>query len=202
MNPSQNHLHPKTGNIVTMKCRASFEHVLKPGKPMAREDGSLAEPKYSLTLLFPQGADLSLLKKAAQNAAKEKWGDNVPKALKTPFRDQGEKEFDGYVDGAIFINATSTKPPGVVYEDGQTAITDARDFYSGCYCRATLRAYAYGGKGTKYAPGVAFGLQNVQKLGDGEPLGGRTRPEDEFEPVVGAENSGGGNEEGAGGIFD
>ena len=59
-------------------------------------------------------------------------------------------------------------------------IIEEKDFYPGCYARATVRAFAYDQAGNR---GVAFGLQNIQKLADGEPLGGRTKPHDDFEPV-------------------
>ena len=54
---------------------------------------------------------------------------------------------------------------------------DATEVYSGCYGRLTLNFYAYNANGNK---GVAAGLGNVQKLEDGEPLGGFTRAEDDF----------------------
>ena len=171
-----------TDNVLTPKFRASFANVFRPGKAM--EEGKA--PKYSLTMLFEKGADLSKLKAAAAQAAKDKWGDKPPKQMRSPFRDQGEKEFAGYVEGAVFINATSDKKPGLVDAKVQDII-DESDFYSGCYARATVRAFAYSKAGNN---GVAFGLQNVQKLADGEPLGGGgAKASDEFEAV---ESTGGG----------
>jgi hypothetical protein len=168
-------------NVLTPKFRVSFPYVFRPQKPMA--NAASQDPKYSLTMLFPKGADLSVLKKAASDAVIEKWGaekEKWPKNLRNPFRDQGEKEFEGYEAGAIFVTATSKQRPGLV--DAQVKdIIDEKDFYPGCYARASVRAFAYDQAGNR---GVAFGLQNVQKLGDGEPLGGRTRPTDDFEPVA------------------
>jgi len=140
------------------------------------------EPKYSITMLFPKGADLSALKNAATEAATEKWGADKtkwPKNLRIPFRNQSEKEFEGYEKDAIFITATSKQRPGLVDTNVQEIIEE-KDFYPGCYARATVRAFAYDQAGNR---GVSFGLQNVQKLADGDPLGGRTRPSDDFEPV-------------------
>ena len=166
-------------NIMTPEFRVSFPNVFRPQKPL--KDGD--EPKYGMTMLFPKGADLSKLKAAAKEAIKEKWGDKPPKNLRSPFRDQGEKEFDGYEDGAIFITATSKQKPGLVDASVQPII-DESEFYPGCYARATIRAFAYDKAGNR---GVAFGLQNVQKTRDGDPLGGRTRPENDFEPVAAEE---------------
>lgn len=176
---------------ITPEFRVSFPNVFRTAKPMA---GATGDPKYGITALFKPGEDLSGLKAAAEEAIVEKWGADKskwPKNLRSPFRDQGEKEFDGYVEGAIFINATSKQRPGLV-DANMNDIIDESEFYAGCYARASINAFAYDTAGNR---GVAFGLNNVQKLRDGEPLGGRTRPEDDFEPV--AEGAGTG-----GGVFD
>ena len=177
-----------SNNVMTPEFRVSFPSVFKPSKPKGAP--AEQEPKYSITMLFKPNEDLGKLKAAVMEAAKEKWGDDIPKGLRSPFRDQGEKEFDGYTDGAIFITATAEQRPGVVDASVQP-ILDESEFYAGCYARATVRAFAYGGKGTSFKPGVSFGLQNIQKLREGDPLGGRTKPEQDFEPVGGgdAENS-------------
>jgi len=180
-------------NVLTPEFRVSFAYVFRPSKPMAGDENK--DPKYTITMLFPKGADLSALKKAAQQAAIDKWGaDKVPKGLRSPFRDQGEKDYAGYEAGAIFINATSKQKPGLV-DARMNDIIEEKDFYSGCYAHATVRAFAYDNKGNR---GVAFGLQNIQKLRDGEPLGGRTRPTDDFQAVADAGES----SSGAGSVFD
>lgn len=158
--------------VKTPKFRTSFVNVFQP-----RAANENAKPKYSLAMLFPEDADLSALKKAAQAAAKEKWGDKIPKNLKSPFLDAGDYEYDGYEPGMTLVRATSIQKPGVVDQKVEPIIEES-EFYSGCYARATVRAFAYDNSGNR---GVSFGLQNVQKLGDGDPLGGRTRPEDDFE---------------------
>lgn len=163
-----------TEKVLTPKFRVSFPAVFVPRAAM---DG--AEPKYSVVMLFPKDTDLSRLKAIAKQAVTEKWGDKVPKDLRSPFRDGDEKELDGYA-GQIFITASSKMKPGLV--NGQReAIIEASEFYAGCYARATVNAYAYDRNGNK---GVAFGLQNLQKLEEGEPFSGRTKPEDDFDAVT------------------
>lgn len=180
-----------TDNVLTPEFRVSYPYVFRTSKPM-QEGG---EPKYSVTMLFPKGADLSKLKKAAEQAAIDKWGkDKIPKGMRSPFRDQGEKESEGYEAGAFFITATSRQRPQLV--DAQVNdILDETQFYAGCYARATVRAFAYDKAGNR---GVSFGLQNIQKLRDGESLSGRMKAQDEFEPVADAEVSAGGD---AGSLF-
>lgn len=182
-------------NVMTPKFRTSFVNVFRPS---ANKNDPTAEPKYSLTMLFAKDADLSALKKAAQAAIVEKLGPDQskwPKNLKNPFRDQGDFEYDGYEKGSIFIRASSKQKPGLVDQKNQD-ILEEKDFYSGCYARATVRAFYYDTKGNR---GVSFGLQNVQKLGEGDPLGGRTRASQDFEPVADANEPAAA---GVGGIFD
>ncbi|MCI6276156.1 MAG: DUF2815 family protein, partial [Clostridium sp.] len=80
--------------------------------------------------------------------------------------------------------ANSKNKPGIVDKDVQP-ILDQSEVYSGCYARLTLNFYAYAASGNK---GIAAGLGNVQKLEDGEPLGGFTRAEDDFEAIESAED--------------
>ena len=168
---------------MTPVFRLSFPSLFQPSKP--RNAKPEQEAKYSCAMLFAKGENLDKLKKAAADAAREKWGDNIPKELKTPFRDQGAKEYDGYEDGAIFITATSKQRPGIVNQRVEPII-DESEMYPGCYCQATVRAFAYGGGQTGFSPGIAFGLQNIQKVKDGDSLAGRSKPEDEFQPLDGA----------------
>lgn len=183
-------------NVKTPIFRASFPNLFRPTRPKNAPDTQ--DPKYSLTMLFAKDADLTELKKAAHNVLVEQFGADQtkwPKKLTSPFRDQGDMDYEGYEEGAIFIRATSKQKPGVVDSKVQPIIDEA-DVYPGCYMRATVRPFYYDTNGNK---GVSFGLQNVQKVKDGEPLGGRTRAEDDFEAVA-SEDTGGG-EKTATGIF-
>ena len=56
-------------------------------------------------------------------------------------------------------------------------ILDRDEVYSGCFSRVSLNFYAFNSNGNK---GVACGLGNIQKIKDGEPLGGRTTASDDF----------------------
>jgi hypothetical protein len=170
-------------NVMTPKFRASYPHLFK-----ANRNQLSGKDEYSVVALFKKGDDLSALKKAAEAILIEELGPDKakwPKKLKTPFRDQSEREKDGVLpagheEGAIFLNLKSTYKPGVVDQNVQPIIDD-KELYAGCWCRATVRPYFYNQAGNV---GVAFGLQNVQKVADGEPLGGgRANPENEFAPV-------------------
>lgn len=169
----------RSEKLMTPKFRVSFPNVFRPA---AVTEGQ--EPKYSITALFEPGQDLSALKAAATQVTREEWGESPPANLRSPFKDQGEKaKYEGYEPGAICITATSKRRPGVV-DVNVVPIIDESDFYPGCYAQMTVVAYTYERKGIR--PGVGFAIQNIQKLADGEPLGGGSRPEDDFEPVAAA----------------
>ena len=97
--------------------------------------------------------------------------------MKTPLRD-GDKERpdDEAYKNSYFINANSGTAPGVVDANCQPII-DTSEVYSGVYGRASINFYAFNSNGNK---GIACGLNNLQKIRDGEPLGGKARAEDDF----------------------
>jgi hypothetical protein len=177
----------KAGNIKTPKCRMGFPTLFVPKTPPGSD-----KAKFSISLVIPATADITLLKQAAAKAAKDKWGDKQPGKLKSPFLKAEECEgdkgphFPPECNGWVVIRPTSLEKPGIV--DATSAnVNEPRAAYAGRWCRASLRAFAYDTNGNK---GVSFGLQNIQLLDDAEPWGGmRARAEDEFEPVDAAGKS-------------
>jgi hypothetical protein len=162
--------------LITPKARASFPNLFA---PKAFAPGM--EAKYSLTLLIPKSADISALREATTQVAKEKWGSKMPKKLKSPLRDgDSDESARPEMAGHWFIRATAKTKPGLVDKDLQ-AIIDPEDFYAGCWCRASLIPFAYDQAGNQ---GVSFALLNVQKLKDDEPFTGRVSAEDEFQAVT------------------
>ena len=138
--------------------------------------------KYSLSIIIPK-SDKKTIKKvkdAVQKAIeenKDKFGGKVPNNLKTPLRDGDvDREEDEAYEGAYFVNANSKVKPGIVDSD-VNPVLDQSEFYSGCYGRVSLTFYAYNVNGNR---GIAAGLQNIMKTSEGEPLGGRSRAEDDF----------------------
>ena len=106
------------------------------------------------------------------------WTPKAPlAAIKTPLRDGDvERPDDEAYQNAYFVNANSPTAPGIVDADRQPII-DTSEVYSGVYGRASITFYAFNSNGNK---GIACGLNNLQKIADGEPLGGKTRAEDDF----------------------
>lgn len=175
----------RTGTKVTTgKIRLSYVHLFE---PYAIEGN---EPKYSASVIIPKDdkETLKVIKEAIEEAkelGKVKFGGKIPANLKTPLRDgDEERPDDESYENSYFLNANSRNKPGIV-DVNVHPILDETEVYSGCYARVTLNFYAYSASGNK---GIAAGLGNVQKLTDGEPLGGFTRAEDEFEAVENDEN--------------
>jgi len=161
--------------------RWSYANVFE---PKAINGGT---PKYSVSLIIPKSDKKTIQKvKAAIQAAYEEGqsklkgnGKTVPSlsVLKTPLRDGDlERPDDEAYANAYFINANSTNPPGIVDAD-RNPIIDRAEVYSGVYGRASINMYAFNTNGNK---GIACGLNNLQKISDGEPLGGMTRAADDF----------------------
>ncbi|MGN0682691.1 MAG: DUF2815 family protein [Oscillospiraceae bacterium] len=164
-------------NLVTGKVRLSYEHLWE---PVAIKD---SEPKYSVSLIIPKSDTKTV--KAIQDAVeqakqdgKAKFGGKIPANLKLPLRDGDieRPEDEAYVN-SYFINCNSKDKPQIVDRNVQPII-DRSEVYSGCYARVSISIYPFNTNGNR---GVACGLGNVQKIADGEPLGGRTRAEDDFE---------------------
>ena len=174
MNPTKVITGPKT--------RFSY---LNANEPKAPHGGGT--PKYSVSLIVPKSdtATVAKIKAAIQAAYEEGQGKlkgnskSVPplSTLKTPLRDGDiERPDDEAYANSYFINANSTTKPGVVDGDRQP-ILDTSELYSGIYGRASINFYAFNSNGNR---GIACGLNNLQKLADGEPLGGHSRAEDDF----------------------
>jgi hypothetical protein len=179
-------------NLITPEFRATFISVFK-ATSMQNADGSVSKPKYSIRAAFPPTAKLDPLKKEAEAVAREKWGDKIPKILRSPFRlnEELEAPIVGIGDDWVIMSfsANEDRRPGIVDSKLQDIIDDS-DVYSGAWYRAQVRAFAYEKAGNK---GVSFGLQNVQKIKDDDPLGnGRIPASKAFEPVDVPTDSGGG----------
>ncbi len=144
-------------------------------------------PKFSVSLIIPKSDTATVAKvKAAIEAAYHEGeaklkgnGKSIPPltSIKTPLRDGDlERPDDPAYANAYFINANSATAPGIVDADRNVILTRS-EVYSGVYGRASINFYAFNSNGNR---GIACGLNNLQKVRDGEPLGGKSRAEDDF----------------------
>ena len=166
-----------TTKVVTGIVRLSYANIWEP----ASVNGGT--PKYSVSLIIPKSATkpIAAINAAVDAASKQgaaKFGGKSPNkaALKLPLRDgDTEREDEAYKD-SYFVNANSTTAPQIVDRAVQP-ILDRSEVYSGCYARVSVNFYAFNSNGNR---GIACGLGNIQKIRDGEPLGGRTSAADDF----------------------
>lgn len=178
---------PDPQKWITPEARLSYPNLFA---PRAVNPGD--KEKFSCTLIFPKSVDLGGAKSACYAAAEKffgaNWRDKVKSGelkLRFPFRSGGESDYKdkaGYGPETVFLRCSAEQRPGVVDQSLQP-ILDSTRIYPGCYVRGSLRAFGYEQKGNK---GVAFGLNNIQLLRDGESLGGMSRAVDDFTTVPGA----------------
>ena len=172
--------------VVTGKVRFSFVNLFE-----AKAFGEGTDAKYSVMLLIPKSdvGTITRMRKAIDVAAQKglatKFAGKMPAVLKTTLKD-ADKDTDQ--DGELFadkwpetaghyvINVSSRTQPQVV-DAALNPIINPTEVYSGCYGRASINFFAYNNNGNK---GISAGLNNVQKLEDGEPLGSFSTAEQDF----------------------
>jgi hypothetical protein len=171
---------------ITPVALGSYVHVFEARPP---PDGSTGDPKYSISLLFPKKFDDKLeaqrykaMEDLVAAAAVDKFG---PKALemlkqgklKSPLRDGDvDRPDDEVYAGKMFLNASSTRQPGLVDAKLQP-ILDEAEAYSGCSFRASVTFFPYDKAGNK---GVGCGLNNLQVVKKGPRIDGRLAADKEF----------------------
>lgn len=162
---------------VIVPCRFSYLHCWEP------DSVNGGDPKYSVSAIIPKSdtKTINAIKAAIEQAKKDsvsKWGGKVPANLKLPMRDGDiDRPDDEAYAGCYFFNANSRQAPQVVDSKVQP-ILDQSEVYSGCYGKISVTFYGYNSNGNR---GIAAGLGNIQKLKDGESLGGRTSAADDFQ---------------------
>lgn len=142
-----------------------------------------SDPKYSISIIIDKNdkKTVSAIQKAIEEAKKEgisKFGGKIPANLKTPLRDGDiDRADDQNYENSYFINANSKDAPQIVDSKVQP-ILNRSEVYSGCYGKVSVTFYAFNINGNR---GIAAALGNIQKLRDGESLGGHSRAQDDFE---------------------
>lgn len=160
----------------------SFPRVFKDTAGL-KDDG--VTKSYDVQLLIPKSdkKTVKALLAAIKDVGENEWGDRW-KSVRTPLRD-ADKEADDITDdgqtkgekyperkGHYFINARSTKPVGVVDRD-LVPIVDEEEIYGGIKGKLHITLYPYANNGNT---GIGVGLNGLQKIADGDPLGGGGKP--------------------------
>lgn len=167
----------KTKVITGKNTRLSYFHGWEPTSINGGPE------RYSVSVLIPKEdkETVKAINDAIDAAIEEgiaKFGGKKPNkaAIKLPLRDGDTEREDEAYAGHWFINANSKTAPQIV-DKAVKPILDRDEVYSGCYARVSLNFYAFNSNGNK---GIACGLGNIQKIRDGESLGGRSSATDDF----------------------
>lgn len=164
--------------VVTGVVRLSYANVWEP-----KSINGGAE-KYSVSLIIPKAdtKTLGAIQKAIDAAIDEgrgKFGGKVPSkaTLKLPLRDGDiDRPDDEAYTNCYFVNANSSSAPEIV-DKSLNPVLNRSEVYSGVYARVSINFYAFNSNGNR---GIACGLGNIQKVRDGEPLGGKASAADDF----------------------
>lgn len=165
--------------VITGLVRFCYVNVFEPSS--ISEDGP---KKYNVSILIDKTDKVTLdkINTAVQEAIvlgmdKVGKGGKVAANIKMPLRDGDiDREDDPAYEGKMFISATSKRKPQIVDAD-LNEIMSKDEFYSGCYGRASINFFAFNAEGNK---GIACGLNNLQKLEDGERIGGGSTASEDF----------------------
>ena len=157
------------GTFLTCPVRLSFPNIFARSRPIPPN----TEGKYGANIVFPVGADLSVLEKAVNKAVTDKWpnaGQKGGPKIKSPWKQQADMmdRYDGYEEDGVYISATSDRQPPV-YTPPQQLVTDPDRIYPGVWAIVQLRTFAYD-KGVN--KGVSFGLQDLMIVAEDKRLGG------------------------------
>lgn len=170
--------------VVTGIVRLSYANVWEPKSTNGGPE------KFSVSLIIPKSdtKTLDAINTAVDAAIDDgigKFGGKKPNkaAIKLPLRDGDIERDDEAYAGSFFLNANSTTAPQIVDQKVQP-ILDRGEVYSGCYARVSINFYAFNSNGNR---GVACGLGNIQKVKDGEPLGGKRNATEDFGVIDDAE---------------
>ena len=169
--------------LITPPFTANFAQQLFKAKSTGDSD-----PCYSVVMVLP--ADHPFWEKIRKDikAAYVKKFDKVPPSTKIahngkPIRDADEVEWIKQED-SLFVTLKRKEDDGKpeIIDADKEDIIDMSEIYSGMICRASFNAGAWKYE-SKY--GTSLYLNNVQKLGDGPPIGRVTsKAVDDFETYV------------------
>lgn len=162
--------------VKVTNCRVIWPDLFQPRKidPTNNEE----VPKYALTLLLDKNtaegkANISRVREGIKAVAAAAWPSD-PKALKAdkqPMRDGDNEDMNETYRGYIVVRSSSRRAPIVVDRNRSQLNPSHGRPAGGDYCNVVLGMYSSDHKMGKF---VSAGLEAVQFVAAGEPLGGRS----------------------------
>lgn len=168
--------------------RFSYCNLFQPKAPFNNPQG---EPKYSVTVLVPKTNTTakavidSAIAQAIDAGVSSKWnGVRPPQPAICVHDGDGPRPSDGSAFGeeckGCWVFTASTKQPPFVVDEYVQNIIDPTKVYSGMWGNVNVTFFAYNNAGKK---GIGCGLNGVQKIRDGETLGGQITAQEAFKAV-------------------
>lgn len=168
--------------------RFSYCNLFQPKAPFNNPQG---EPKYSVTVLVPKTNTAAkavidnAIAQAIDAGVSSKWnGVRPPQPAICVHDGDGPRPSDGSAFGeeckGCWVFAASTKQPPFVVDEYVQNIIDPTKVYSGMWGNVNVTFFAYNNAGKK---GIGCGLNGVQKIRDGETLGGQITAQEAFKAV-------------------
>lgn len=168
--------------------RFSYCNLFQPKAPFNNPQG---EPKYSVTVLVPKTNTAAkavidnAIAQAIDAGVSSKWnGVRPPQPAICVHDGDGPRPSDGSSFGeeckGCWVFTASTKQPPFVVDEYVQNIIDPTKVYSGMWGNVNVTFFAYNNAGKK---GIGCGLNGVQKIRDGEALGGQITAQEAFKPV-------------------
>jgi len=160
-----------TTKVITGKdTRFSYVKLIEP---------SSLSKKYEANVLIPKSDKvtynkmLKAIEVAKEIAKGKKWGGKIPPKLKSEGFQDGDEKYDSngdpdavYADHWYLVARNKDLP---FLCDKNRVVIEPKEVYSGCYGIASVNFFGYEFEGSK---GIGVGLNGIQFLRDGEPLGG------------------------------
>lgn len=163
-------------SVTLTNVRLSYVHLMKPYSNDPQQSA-----KYSCTILLPK-SDVqgkarvdAAIEAAKQAGLAKKFGGKMPPQLPIPVYDGDGYSATGNKFGPecagcwVFTASSAADRPVEIVDRNMNRILDATQVYSGMYANINVNFFAYAAPGRK---GIGCGLGPVQKVADGEPLGG------------------------------
>lgn len=168
--------------------RFSYCNLFQPKAPFNNPQG---EPKYSVTVLVPKTNTAAkavidnAIAQAVDAGVSSKWnGVRPPQPAICVHDGDGPRPSDGSAFGeeckGCWVFTASTKQPPFVVDEYVQNIIDPTKVYSGMWGNVNVTFFAYNNAGKK---GIGCGLNGVQKIRDGEALGGQITAQEAFKAV-------------------
>jgi hypothetical protein len=153
----------------------------------AMEEGN--DPSYSCAILFKEGANLRAVRKGIEAAKKDQWGGKPPRKLNVCVIDDDRdiedlaEQYDYIEPGDVILKLRRYEKYGQpqLWDQNVEEIESPTEMYSGCQVVADVEFFGWE---RKTSAGVSCRLNGLQKVREGEPLGGgKANTKNSFESV-------------------